>query len=138
MCLQCDTAAVQICEVFGGWYLFKATINHEDWAKDSYGLVTQNDPDFVWAGEIVHDPYAGLTDDESDQKDKEDPIGMKEKFNSFIKAVEAFRNCDVLDNNWMIHGYKLINAAKEAGYDADGYNFHSWFINFLSKKITFQ
>lgn len=138
MCLQCDTEAVKICDVFGGWSLWKSTVNHKHWAKDSYGLLTMNDPDFVWAGEIIPDPYAGLTDEECDQKDKEDPIGMLAKSERFIKAFEAFRNCIIMDGNWMVHSYKLINAAKEAGYDADGYDFHSWFINFLSKKVTFQ
>ena len=97
MCLQCNTVAVKICEVFGGWHLFKATVDHEDWAKDSYGLLTQNDPDFVWEGEIVPDPYAGLTDEECDQKEKEDPIGMQEKDVRFIKAVEAFRDCNCMN-----------------------------------------
>lgn len=138
MCLACDAEAVKICEVFGKWLLYKSTVDHEDWAKDSYGLLIVNDPEFVWKGEIVPDPYAGLIDEECDQKDKEDPIGMKEKSKRFDDAVIAFRDCISMDSHWMKHSYNLINSAKEAGYDPDNYNFERWFINFLSKKIVFQ
>lgn len=139
MCLQCTTEAVKICDVFGKWSLWKATVDDTDWAKDSYGLLTVDDPDFVWSGEIVPDPYAGLTDEESDQKEKEDPIGMQEKDARFSKAVEAFRDCNSMNQNWMMYSYHLINAAKEAGYDPENdFNFAAWFINFLAKKITFQ
>lgn len=72
MCLQCVTEAEIFandpddCEVLPGYALVRATKNAPEWAKGEWGLVRCNDPDLIWAGEILEAPDGWGDDDKLD------------------------------------------------------------------------
>ena len=133
MCAQCNTEAVHICDVFGEWALYKATKTDEDWEEGAYGLLTVNDPDFMWKGILVPDPFVGLTDKEINNANEQ----MIHQHNDHMDCVKDFQGCILNKTNWMNSLYNLIDSAKEAGYDPATKRFESWFIGYLGKKITF-
>ncbi len=131
--MQCNTEAVHICDVFGEWALYKATKTDGDWEAGAYGLITSNDPDFIWKGNLVPDPFVCMTDNEIKFADEQ----MIHQHNDHIDCVKEFQNCIISKSNWMNTSYDLIACAKEVGYDPATKRFASWFIGYLGKKITF-
>lgn len=55
MCEQCCVAALQFGKVLPGWYLIRARRKGNHMQEGDWGLVRQNDPDFIWTTKPVKD-----------------------------------------------------------------------------------
>lgn len=124
MCLQCAVNAVSYGEVLPGWYLARATNDRapEEWPKDHWGLIRINDPDFVWESTPTVDPYHGMTDNEINSAAAADISCRDDKYHADVNMFEEALVCDPET------GYKLVEAAKAAGWDSWRHGRFAWWL----------
>lgn len=122
MCLQCMTKAEIFAngpenyEVLPGYILLRATKDayekdDPEWAKGEWGLVRCNDPDLIWAGEILEAPDGWGDDDKLDN----DPAHAK-----YFDAVVAI--ADNLDCMSFADSTCLVNALGMASCNVTTYD----------------
>jgi hypothetical protein len=113
----------------------KSTVNHPDWPKGWYGLVRWNDPDYIWEGKPVIDPFEDLTDKQINAlSDKSRIVKKNRYFFSLVEKIEPqFEASPEL-------GYTLYSACKKAGYDEKkhGYRLIPWLVHHMAKKMKKQ
>jgi hypothetical protein len=126
--MQCLAEAVVIKkDALPGYTLVQAQVDADGWPKGFYGLVESNDPVFVFAGPLIADPMAGMSDEEIDAL-PDMPAG----YAAFMKAAEEMGTHLKLE---ALVGYRLVKTCMdELGYapDTDG-AFHFWLLNYLAR-----
>jgi hypothetical protein len=127
MCLQCCTDAVVIKkDILPGYVLVRASKDCDIWKEGQFGLVQENDPDFIWDNPGPN-PLDGMTDNEINdcppEKWKESVLWMKK-----VELIEKEFETDPM------MGYQFVTACRLAGYDPEkeGYNVVMWFIHFAA------
>jgi hypothetical protein len=109
-----------------GYNLVRATVDADGWPAGYYALIEVNDPVFVFAGPIIADPTAGMSDEAINALD-EMPAG----YDAFMKAGEEMSTHLKLDARV---GYRLVKTCvDELGYspETDGV-FHFWLLQYLA------
>jgi hypothetical protein len=105
--------------------------NGEGWERGEYGFVFMNGPFVTWKGLPIVDPYDGLSDDEIDMIQNDDPIL---KLNQHYLDV----NSDIEDYFYMRPNvaYWFIQSCIKDGYkpEEDG-SVVFWVMNILAKKL---
>jgi len=117
MCLQCSAKAKTIIkDIIPGYDLMKSTKDCDEWPKGYYGLICNNDPDFIWKDKPILDPTFDITELE---KFEDDNIIWKkcDEFFEVVESIEPHFECDPLS------GYNLIKACKKAGWDEEKHGF---------------
>lgn len=133
MCLQCVTEAKFHGDPLPGWALYRATKDSPTWHIGDWGLLRCNDPDFVWAGEFVADPYAGMSDDEIEAASED----VAKEFERHIDAAVAFENATTYGNHPYV-SYLLVDAAMKAGYApaTHGTRFAAWLVDHVARHLA--
>ncbi len=132
MCEQCVTNAETVLdEAIPGYTLMRARVGSPAWPEGWYGLVQQNDPDFVFPGPLLKDPFAGLSDDEINASDET----LVEASGVFSAAAQGLQ--DSLSSLPALSGYELITACIQVGYDIkrDGTQTGYWLMHHLSDSV---
>jgi len=136
MCLQCLTESYDICEIFPGWLLARATKTYEDkesksWFKGQLGLIRLNDPDIIFSVEPIKDPAFYLNEKESEKYYDENEFGMKkfDKISHLVYIINNETKCDP------IVGYKLVSAAITKGYDFKQMAFEFWLMQKMAEAV---
>lgn len=102
MCMQCLAETVFYNEIVPGFYLVKATKDVTDFMTDGqYGLVRQNDPDFVFdAYNFRPDPT--VNEDEINNQyfewlDEVDKFNqqLEDSFSNFRAVYELYKACEI-------------------------------------------
>jgi len=130
MCLQCLTDAVILKEeILPGYHLMKAMKDAEGWKKDQFGLIRQNDPDFVWDNPGP-EPCAGMPDEEINNCPEE----KWDRQTEWQKKVEQIEKNFISDP---MTCYEFVATCMAVGYDPkkDGFNVVMWFIHYCAEKI---
>ena len=112
MCMQCFAEATTIEEpIMPGWYLARAQKDYGTiWMKGQYALLRENDPDFIFDVVPTLDPFF-----EADEALIEAaPKGLAKAFDGNMESIQdTLRHCEPYV------AYKMIDAAKEVGYDPE-------------------
>jgi hypothetical protein len=131
MCIQCTTNAKLIFKnIIPGYSLYQATVSVEKWQAGEYGLVRQNDPDYIWVGLPKEDLCQKLTDAEIDQLAKESLEWQSyEQLRDFVQWVTPqFQGKPE-------QGYFLVQACLKAGYEHSDGNVLFWLFNHIAQKV---
>jgi hypothetical protein len=113
-----------------GWILIQARRDGYLMQKDQYGLLTCNDPDFIFDGTPKQDP----TRDMSDEELNNDKTGVMGLFNDWVNQVIRLEKSlvNVRSPDCII---SLYRAAKKGGYKKKHGRFGMWLMNKLAKHI---
>lgn len=134
MCLQCPAEAqTLVADILPGYSLMVARKDTPKWPQGYYGLVRQNDPDFVWPGPLLADPLEDLSDEEIDALPEDDPrFQASDRFHKYTDQIESAFISDPLT------GYAFVSACMAAGYDSDrdGSCVLKWFSNLAARRLA--
>lgn len=135
--MLCITKPLHYGEVLPGWFLMKATKNAYSnldpdgppWKADQWALCRYDLPEYVWTVNPIKDPCFGLTDEEITRLD----ISTK-KFNDFEDSLFAFEKEIYANRSDPLIGYRLVDAAIQAGYNQKihGFRFLDWLFHYLA------
>lgn len=113
MCEQCIAKVLEYGEVLPEIFLCRATQNGYWMKKDDWGLVIMNDPFIIW---------------------EQFPISKNVDTD---KAHKYYMN--FIDNGYCrpLEGTKLVNAAKQVGYDeTTNPVFESWLTEYIAQYVA--
>jgi hypothetical protein len=115
MCEQCVAEAVQHGEVLPGWVLIRASRDGNLMKAGQWGLVSGNDPDYVWSATPRPEPPC------------QDPqwSAWSEEARHFEEALRADPPT----------GYLLYAAARQAGFIPEG-RFAFWLFGRLGRHLS--
>lgn len=138
MCLQCLADAQNVfrnrkpilpkTEHNPPVWLMQSHYGHEDWPKEWFGLVFQNDPFAVWEWEPTPEPH--VLKGKGEKAD-----AAYEKWQKwYTNAKKAAESLDGLD---LTTAFDLVAACIEAGYDRakDG-DVALWLMDYIGKKLA--
>ncbi|HEX2697081.1 MAG TPA: hypothetical protein VHM28_05185 [Anaerolineales bacterium] len=110
-----------------------ATKDADGWLKGQYGLVRINDPDFVWSGELMLNPWFQLSDAEIDSL----PPGDR-RISDFDRYVDMIDEIEPSFEVGPMYGYWLVSACIEDGYDSKlhGKRVVFWLIHHIAEKLS--
>ena len=125
MCNTCLVKAYEICELFPGWFLVRATKDVVDddeieWHAGELGLLRMNDPDIIFDFEPIKDPTFYMSPEEEEKYYEY----HSEEANKIDQKILDMADRDILLDP--VTGYELITSAKEAGFKFGEYNFAFW------------
>jgi len=127
MCMQCLAESTLIKkDALPGYNLARATVDADGWPAGYYALIESNDPVFVFAGPLIADPTAGMSDEAIDALED-----MPAGYDAFMKAAAEMGTHLKLD---ALVAYRLVHTCiDELGYapETDG-AFHFWLLNYLA------
>lgn len=110
MCLQCTVnAKALVRNIIPGYSLMISMKDNAEWPKGWYGLVSCNDPDFVWEQKPLVDPWVGLTDEQIDACSKKQQREWLKFAQTADKIAKAMR----------VHpevGWRFVEACRKAGF----------------------
>ncbi len=126
MCMQCIVNPLYWYDVLPGWTLIRARrkddgeMNVGDW-----GLVTINDPDFIWKSTPKMDPKFEMTEEEEDKFWDQNPDYDSMLPDDFL---------DAFDNSSVMTSWELVDAAIKAGYNQEkhGCDVKNWLFHYLA------
>lgn len=131
MCLQCSVASVSFGEILPGWYLQRATrddeLGDDTWPKDWWALVEVNDPTFVFETTPELDPthsvaYSDFTEEQN------------KSLELWCRKARKFQNELIGPPK---DGHRLIEAAKQAGWDRKkDPNFAEWLFHRMARILN--
>ena len=130
MCQQCITEAEDVTtNLLPGYTLMRARVGSTEWPAGWFGLVRQNDPDFVFPGPLTVDPFAGLSDEEINAR-ADELAPADAVFDAAVRGLQA-----PLATMHAVAGYELVTACQLAGYDIarDGTEIAYWLMHYLAK-----
>ncbi|WP_157657656.1 hypothetical protein [Burkholderia ubonensis] len=129
MCLQCLTDAITIKEnVLPGFTLMLSQKDAEGWPKGAYGLVELNDPTVVFAGPLLKDPTAGMSDNELNALRAE-----PEDNDEFFRAADELGTHLILD---AVIGHRLVQACVACGFSTqDSGHLRYWLMHHLATQV---
>lgn len=130
MCLQCTAEAELVkSDVLPGYSLYRATKNTSRWPRGWFGLVSSNDPAFVFKGPLLNDPCAGLTEDDLDAMPE-----YPEGYDEFCTVANELSRVKI-DN--LIDAHRFVEACRAAGFDpaVHGTQLGYWLLPILAEKV---
>lgn len=138
MCDQCESATLGWA-LFPGWTLVKARLDSDSMKAGDWGLVRQNDPDFVWRKPAPGplDPLYGLTEEEERKIPKEDP--RWETSSKWTRLVDGLKlkPSKGYNSHYPNVYYELVAGGISAGYNpnTDG-NFNFWLFQRMGELVN--
>jgi len=111
--MQCTVDAQPVLwDIVPGYHLFVSTQTvpeEPDWPKGWYGLLRQNDPEFIFYVDVKDFKFPG---------------------------TDLTEVCDSFDTTPM-RGYDFVRACRKAGYNPKrhGYHIYVWFIGHMVKEL---
>lgn len=130
MCMQCLAKSELIKQdVLPGYSLNRSTVAHPDWPLGWYGIIWQNDPEFVFKGPVMLDPCHGLTEDDLDAM-PEYPEGYDEYQASAVALSKVQFATPTA-------AYEFVQACVDSGYSISthGSQLGFWLLHHLAKKV---
>lgn len=119
MCEQCLAKTMLWKNVLPGWHLVRATQEGSYMQEGDWGLVICNNPSFVFRTRPIKDPFAGMTNEEINNINRDKFSSELSLFESKVNAFaqELFESQDPIyaSNNYI----RLYEAMKKAGYDME-------------------
>lgn len=124
--------------IAGAYWLVRATVDGSEMKKDDWGLVTCNDPDFVFTTTPWPNPFFHTSDEEVDMVEELDPVFGKllDKWDEDVEKFAKEMSKHTRDY-WALNsfGELTINCLK-AGMPQDTRRVANWLFQHIGEQLV--